>query len=330
RRRCGAGGYPGRRLGRSSVVAHAAAHEHALEDRDDHQEHEHHHRDGGGVAELQALEGAREQVVHDDLGGAERPGAGHDVDGREDLERVDHLQHEDQVGGGRQQRPGDVAEHRPAGGAVDLGRLVVLVRDVEQAGQVDDHVVAGALPDDQQDDGRHRPLLVGEPVDGGAAEQLDDLVEEADARVVQPLPHHRHRHHRGDDRQEEGGAEDAHAAHAGGQRHGEQQRQGHLERHAGGHEVEGVPDGVPEAPVVPQPHVVVEADGLGGGPQQQPVGEADAEDVDGGQVLEGEQDGGGGQQEQVRLQRLHHAAAGHEAQAALAGGGGGLHPRPGV
>ena len=48
-------------------------------------------------------------------------------------------------------------------GAVDVGRLVELVRDVLERGEVEEHVEAELLPGHHEGDHRHRQQVVDEP-----------------------------------------------------------------------------------------------------------------------------------------------------------------------
>ena len=90
--------------------------------------------------------------------------AGHDVDQVEHLQRADDGDHQQEEGGRRQQRQGDVAELAEAARAVDLRRLVVLARNALQAGQKDHHVVADAAPEEDDHDGDDRGLRVVQPL----------------------------------------------------------------------------------------------------------------------------------------------------------------------
>ena len=61
-------------------------------------------------------------------------------------------------------REGDVDEARPSAGAVDLGGLVQLARDADQAGEEDHHEVAEALPHGHHHRRHQAPRPLAEPV----------------------------------------------------------------------------------------------------------------------------------------------------------------------
>ena len=77
----------------------------------------------------------------------------------------------DQQHGRRDRRQGDVAEAHPRARAVDPRGLVQVLVHRLQPGEEDDHVVAEALPRDEQQDRGQRGLGIAEPVDRRDAER---------------------------------------------------------------------------------------------------------------------------------------------------------------
>ena len=77
----------------------------------------------------------------------DRPALSHDVDDVEALEGGDSQRDEQEDGRGGEQGPGDVPELVPGAGPVQGGGLVVVLADVLEAGQEDDHRIADDLPD---------------------------------------------------------------------------------------------------------------------------------------------------------------------------------------
>ena len=79
-----------------------------------------------------------------------------------------------------QQRQGDVAEPLPGAGAVDRGSLVQRPRHGLQPGEEDDHAGAEVAPRRHQDQRRHRPVRVAEPVRAGDADPAQHGVDQAE------------------------------------------------------------------------------------------------------------------------------------------------------
>ena len=159
---------------------------------------------------------------------------------------------------------------------VDARRVVVVGRDRLEPREEDDRVGGEALPDRHRDDRRHRPEGVADPLLGRDAEHVEELVEEAVGRAVDPGPHEAHRDRRGDQRQEVHGPDPRDAPERLVEREREAERQGHPERHRHERVERRVAERHPEAPVAQEPGVVVEADPVRR-PQQVPAGEADPE-----------------------------------------------------
>ncbi len=111
---------------------------------------------------------------------------------------------------GDEQRQGDLAEQRPGAGAVDARRLVERLGNALEAGDEDERRVAEVLPDGEQDDRRHRPARVAQPVDRRRCRRsARAAVDEAEARVVEVAADDRHRDERRHVRREEDRAEEA-------------------------------------------------------------------------------------------------------------------------
>ena len=162
-------------------------------------------------------------------------------------------------------------------GAVELGRLVELRRDVPQAGEEQQDREAVGPPDGDaappigmNQAGRRQTC------DRLADDRLDDVLRDAELQVEHPLPDQVDDRDRQDEGQEERGEDDAlqpalEAAHH--QRDGERDhRAGHDGQQ---HEVGVFQTAVLNSAVAEKPHVVVEAD-PGALADQRRVGEAEA------------------------------------------------------
>src|ERR687893_2486705 len=103
----------------------------------DHDEQQPRHRGGVAHAEVTERLGVELEVVNS--GRLPRAASGHQIDDVEHLERSDDLEDDDEEGGGSQKRPRHAAELPPPAGAVQLRRLVEILRDGLQTGQEDDH-----------------------------------------------------------------------------------------------------------------------------------------------------------------------------------------------
>ena len=106
----------------------------------------------------------------------QRAALGHDVGLGEELEVADHGQDADEQERRRQRGQRDVAELLPARRRRRAARPRTAPRGCLQAGDEDEHVVAEVLPHREQDDRRHRPVRIAEPVDRRDAERAEALV----------------------------------------------------------------------------------------------------------------------------------------------------------
>ncbi len=160
-----------------------------------------------------------------------------------------------------QHRQRDVAQALQQRRAVDVRGFVEIARNALQRGEQDDHVVAEVLPDREQDDRRHRPVRIAEPVDRRDVEFRERVVDEAIARVEEIAPDHRDRDDRRHDRREQRGAEEsleARKLRIEQQRRAERQRD--RQRHADQHEVQRVAERFPEQRRLQDVEVVAEPD----------------------------------------------------------------------
>ena len=87
-----------------------------------------------------------------------------------------------------------------------------LVRNRRQAREVEDHAIRGLRPEARDDHRVERPPLVVERRDVRPADRSEDLVQQAEARVKEPAEHEADDDLAQDERHEEEGADDAHAA----------------------------------------------------------------------------------------------------------------------
>src|SRR6476646_10536392 len=84
----------------------------------------------------------------------------------------------------------------------------MLFRDALQPRKEDDHVVAEVLPHREKDDRRHGPTGIAQPVDRPQSQSFQTVVEKTAARVQQVTPYDSDGDEGGDDRREEGNAEE--------------------------------------------------------------------------------------------------------------------------
>ncbi len=216
-------------------------------------------------------------------------------------QRGDRDQYRDQHHGGPYPRQGDVQEAAQRARAVDGGGLVQLPADVGQRRQVDDHVVAEALPGGQGDRAEQQQPAVGEEGDRRVGEAgLPQHAVDQPPVVQGPAPDQGDHDGGGDDGGVEGGAEEGDAGQSALDQQGQQQRQ-HGEQWQADQEVDhGVEQGVGQLFVAEGTLVVVEA---GEPPAAQWLGVGERQDhrVGGGPEVEdgqpdqcgpGEQPGG--------------------------------------
>ena len=226
---------------------------------DDHEEHE---GDRRGVAQVPEAEPLLVHQEGDAQGAVERlPLAGEHEGLGEELEVADAGHHRHEQEGGSEHRQRHVDELTPPAGALQAGGLVEGLGDALEPGRQDDHVDAEVLPDRQQDDRRHRPAGIPQPVDGSDPDPAEGMVQQPEAGVVEVAPDGGDRHQGGHRRREEGGAEDAGETgelRADHQRRRQRDQDGQRPPHQ--HEVEGVAHRLPEQVVAQQVEVVGGAD----------------------------------------------------------------------
>src|SRR5215472_3946404 len=140
----------------SSVVEYPALLENELErgQRDEDQKQTVRHR--RSVTCLVPFEAVGVDQVYDCHGRELRSTASEDVDLIEHLPRADETVHHHEEGGWRDERQSDMPKAVPATGAVDLGGLVILLRNALESSQEEHRVESGGAPDRHQDDRRHR------------------------------------------------------------------------------------------------------------------------------------------------------------------------------
>ena len=214
-----------------------------------------------------------------DPGHVGRAAARHHIDRRENLEGADEQHHHDEQGCRLKKRKGDAPQSLPVIGAVDARRFEDLFGHVLQAGQEDHHVGANALPDREDDNGRHGPFAAGQPFDLMHAERLHkEKVESCIGHINQP-PHDRGRDPGGNGWDKEGGAEKIAAVKLTVDEQGQHQRDdGDRDGIADG-EVQGRLDRLMEVAVAEQTLVVLKPHEARRR-EEIPVGEADIERVE--------------------------------------------------
>ena len=146
---------------------------------------------------------------------------------------------------GRKQRHGDLREHAPAGRGINLRSFVVLLVDALQTAQKHQDLEGQRIPNDIEDQHEHVGPVTGagiDPVDGIAAEEHDDVVDQAvggyqtgNLEVAHHVEHGGKHHADGDGvghiGEEEDGLQELLQGLDGVERHGDEQRQERGERH---------------------------------------------------------------------------------------------------
>ena len=196
----------GDRHGQASSSLAQTDERHRGDERDD----GHHQRQGRGIADVVLGERFLVGVGGDHLGGVGGAAAGHDEDDVEDVEAADEQERGDDVDHVRHLRHGDIPEALPGVRAVDGRRLEQVLADVLQTGQEDDEDEADRGPDRGDEHGVERDVGIAEPAAGDILQPdgVEDLIEDAEDRVVDPVPDDADDDRREHLRHEEDGAEE--------------------------------------------------------------------------------------------------------------------------
>lgn len=184
-----------------------------------------------------------------------------EADGEDIAEPHDQQQHDDGPHGGQR----DVPEAPPRAGAVDRGRLVLLLVDLGERGEEDDRPPAGVLPDHLRHHQRLERVGVPDDVDAVQPGVAERAVQQAG--VAQQLLEERDDDHPGQEVREIRDAlheaPDAVPRQAV-QEHGERERDGKVERQLEQRYPQGVDNGRPEVGVLEHPLEVLQPDPLAG------------------------------------------------------------------
>ena len=143
-----------------------------IDDAEDAHDDRHDHADRGAVAEAEIHERLDVDFGRKHVGERARPGAGREPDIDEIVERPEHRHQPEHQHRRHQEGQRDEAELLPAGGAVELGGLVVFVRHRLQAGQQRQRDQRHGVPDHDGDDRRPHRAQIGE--------ERDRLVDDAE------------------------------------------------------------------------------------------------------------------------------------------------------
>ena len=241
-----------------SLVMDRALADRAVDHGDDQNDHKQNQRSGRGHTVVHLRQFCVNIADHgiQAVGGADRAHlfAENTNDGAILLEAADEAG-DDNIGQhGAQQRHGDAGEDSSAGSAVDTGSIVILLVDALQAAQQDQNLERQGVPDDIHRHNRQVGSIAGlgiDPVDGLAAEEHDDVVDDAPGigagavRTQADDIEHCREHHAdgdgvGDIGQEENGLQELLQGLDRVQSHSNQQSQQGGQRHG----QEGQPNGV--------------------------------------------------------------------------------------
>ena len=116
------------------------------------------------------------------------PPSRHHIRLGEQLEIAGHRQNADEQQYRREARQRHVAELLPARRAVDACRFVQVFGNALQRREQDDHVVTEVLPDGDDDDRRHGPVRIAQPVDRTDADKPQRVIQKPVARVEDVAP----------------------------------------------------------------------------------------------------------------------------------------------
>src|SRR5439155_27042154 len=206
----------------------------------------------------------------------------------EPLERPDDGDRCDEVVAGLQQRERDPPEHLPAAGPVDRRRLVDLARDRLERREVEEHEGPGRRPGVQEDYRVQGRVRVADPVlVRREAEQLEDRIqpERAADAVEQPVrlreedPQDGHGGRGCDRRKVERRPEERPSAELLVDEDGEEQADGHRQRHPADRVVDRVLDRPDEDRVLEDVLVVGDSDERPGAAPDVPLEDADEQGV---------------------------------------------------
>ena len=199
-------------------------------------------------------------VEQHEIGRVGRPALGHDEDVVDLRHRVEDCDDRNEQEGGLELRQDDVAQPPIRSGAVEMRRLHHVLRHGLEAGEEEQHVVAGVLPDRDDHDGVERDVGIAEPVRQHRQQPADVIVEQADIRQEDEQEQRGGRDHRDQHRQEQCGPQSAVHGMGARQRQREQQCQPDARHRRADGVDQIVDDGAREGGVGEHRADVVEAD----------------------------------------------------------------------
>ncbi len=188
----------------------------------------------------------------------------------EKLEGTDHLDHQEEKGGGADHRKGHIEKLLQRAGSVHLGGIVKLRRDGLKSGQIDHHGEAGVLPQGQDDHGGFGPKAAVEPIGrlngqpGQVGQAPDPRRQNAKITVKKPLKDQCRRHNCGYHGHKVDEPIDLYTADRLIEGHGQNQPQRQLQRHNYHREIKGVRQHCAKDPVLhDQLAIIADAHKLG-------------------------------------------------------------------
>lgn len=223
---------------------------------DEQHQREEHDDDGGGIAHV--VEAERLQIQQDvqRLAGGAGSAVADDEDGVERLERIDAAYDGRCQDERPHERQGDVPEHLPGAGAVEVRGLVRIGRQAGEAAQDDQHDQGRPLPGLDQDQGGDDGIGGIHPLAGGQAHAGEQVVQHAELRVEHHGPDECHGDGGGHHGQDEDGAREAAARELPVEAHGGGDAEQHGEQDGQGGEIQGAQEGKAEALVGEHAEVV--------------------------------------------------------------------------
>src|SRR5262245_27322333 len=275
-----------------------------LDQQQAHAEHqrEQDHEQRARVADVEVEEADLEGVDVQRLRGEAGPALRHHVDVVERLEAVDGAEQERHDDRRPQQGQRDAPEHLRGRGAVDLRRLVRLERQRGETCERDQRDERRPLPGVHHHERRDDDRRVAHPLVGTEPHQPDQVVHDAERRVVHHHPHERDRHRRRHHRQQEDRSHQPLATERPVQEERERDAEHDLEQRRKGGEVHRETERVPETVVLDErASKVAQADPFRrGDAAREPGVHAHVERVEHRKNHQHEDDGDGGEGEDRR------------------------------
>ena len=148
------------------------------------------------------------QIEHQHLRGSKWTPRSQNIHRIKHLKRPNHGHNQDEEGCRAEKRQGDAPKPLPFSRSVNLRRFIVVFGDTLQAGGKKNHIDPQRLPNAHHDQGEHSSGRIVQPIDGRNPKPAEEVIQEAEIRLINPSPDNCRSHGRHDDRCKERGAQD--------------------------------------------------------------------------------------------------------------------------